>query len=179
MFTTPKGTELLMINLKGKNYLPVAQRLVWFREERPDWGMETEIITANQELSIVKATLKNEMGRIIAQATKTETLKGFADHLEKAETGAIGRCLAIAGFGTQFAEGLEEGERIVDSPIPAKNEKTAGGLTLAQLNRLDAIASANKINNDQLGKLAKSIGIDSRQTMTIEQYNILISKIES
>ena len=26
----------------GKEYLPVASRLVWFREEHPDWAIVTE-----------------------------------------------------------------------------------------------------------------------------------------
>lgn len=33
---------------------------------------------------------------------------------------AVGRALAMLGYGTQFAPELDEGDRIVDSPIPAK-----------------------------------------------------------
>ena len=47
----------------------------------------------------------------------------FADYLEKAETRAVGRALAMCGYGTQFAPELEERERIVDSPV--KTERRA------------------------------------------------------
>lgn len=48
-----------------------------------------------------------------------ETLEGFGDFIEKAETGAIGRALALVGFGTQFcADELDEGPRLADSPAP-------------------------------------------------------------
>lgn len=30
-----------MMNLKGKDYLQVMWRLVWFREEHPDWCINT------------------------------------------------------------------------------------------------------------------------------------------
>ena len=42
--------------------------------------------------------------------------------MEKAETGSIGRALALLGYGTQFcADELDEGDRIVDAPAePAR-----------------------------------------------------------
>jgi hypothetical protein len=104
----------------GKEYLPVAQRLVWFREDHPDWAIVTEPITVDIEkgYAIFKATVSNAEGKPIGSGTKMETARGFADFTEKAETGAIGRALAVCGYGTQFAPELEEGERIVDSPQP-------------------------------------------------------------
>ena len=41
---TPKGTKLQLIDLRGKMYLPVQQRVLWFREEHPDWTIESEIV---------------------------------------------------------------------------------------------------------------------------------------
>jgi len=118
MFKTPKGTELPLLNLKGKKYLVVAARLVWFREERPEWSITTEIIQTTDTHSIVKASILDTKNcYMIATAHKREDLKHFVDHLEKAETGAIGRALALCGYGTQFAPELDEGDRIVDSPV--------------------------------------------------------------
>lgn len=104
----------------GKDYLPVASRLVWFREEHPDWAIVTEPVTIELEKghAIFKATVYNADGKPIGSGTKMETARGFADFVEKAETGAIGRALAVCGYGTQFAPELEEGDRIVDSPQP-------------------------------------------------------------
>ncbi len=116
-FKTPKGTELPLMNLKGKEYLGVAHRLVWFREEKPEWSIETEILSFTENMAYTKATIKDQSGRIIATGHKMETKLGFADYLEKSETGAIGRALAMCSYGTQFcADELDEGERIVDAP---------------------------------------------------------------
>lgn len=117
MFKTSKGTELPIINLKGKPYMQVQWRLVWFREEHPDYCIETRIVDYSDEFSIVRAEIRDNNGKLLATATKKETAQGFSDHLEKAETGAIGRALGHVGYGTQFAVELDEGERIVDSPI--------------------------------------------------------------
>jgi len=115
---TKAGTELPLLNLKGKDYLQVAHRILWAREEMPDIGIETEIVSHDDDKSIVRATIRDASGRVLATATKHETRQGFGDHLEKAETGAIGRALALIGFGTQFAVELDEGERVVDAPLP-------------------------------------------------------------
>lgn len=126
-FKTPKGTVLALMNLKGKDYLPVAQRIVWFREEKPDWSIETRYLELNAETATCRAEIKDEEGRIIATAHKTETYADFKlGHQEKAETSSIGRALALCGYGTQFcADELDEGERIVDAPRESNRSTTA------------------------------------------------------
>lgn len=115
-FKTPKGTELPLRDMKGKDYLDVPYRVQWMREEHQDWGIETSFLTLNETIAIAHATIRDASGRILAQGTKTETPQGFADYVEKAETGAVGRALALCGYGTQFAQELCEEDRIVDSP---------------------------------------------------------------
>lgn len=116
-FKTPEGKELKIIKLKGKDYLPVAERILWFREVHPDWAIYTEIKFSDESYSQVRAEIVDPTGRIIATAHKSETAKGFPDHMEKAETGAIGRALALCGYGTQFvSDEFDEKERLADSP---------------------------------------------------------------
>lgn len=121
---TPAGTILPLLNLKGKPYLQVAHRLVWFREEHPDWGIQTKLeIDFKEQRCIAHAEILNSEGRVIASAHKVEDAKGFPDFSEKSETGAIGRALALCGYGTQFAPEIDEENRLVDSPTtPAKTQ---------------------------------------------------------
>ncbi len=107
-----------LIDLKGKSYLQVMWRLVWFREEKPLWTINTMLIKLEADHAIFKAEIMDEAGRQIASGYGSEGLKDFRDYIEKAETKAIGRALAALGYGTQFAPELDEGERIVDSPSP-------------------------------------------------------------
>jgi hypothetical protein len=117
-FKTKAGTILPLTNLRGKDYLEVKYRVMWFREEHPNRPIETEVLQHTDSHSVVRATIRDENGRVLATGMKREDAKHFIDHLEKAETGAIGRAIALCGYGTQFAIEMEEGERIVDSPIP-------------------------------------------------------------
>lgn len=118
---TPKGTELQLIQLKGKDYLQVAQRLIWFNEIEKNFAINTDFLLLTAEETVCRAvvTVIGEGGvRRSSTATKRESLRDFGDHTEKAETGAIGRALALLGYGTQFATAdLDEGDRIVDSPV--------------------------------------------------------------
>jgi hypothetical protein len=135
-FTTKGGTRLDLLDLRGKPYLQVAHRLVWFTEENPCYAIDTEFPVMDVEEGLATAkviiTILTEEGKMIrrAMATKSETKKSFSDYVEKAETGAIGRALAMLGYGTQFTgDELDEGERLADSPIsPAKKKNTTGGL---------------------------------------------------
>jgi len=104
----------------GREYLPVAYRLVWFRLDHPDWGIATEPLVCDVEKGVFiwHARITNAEGRLMAEGTKMETVRGFADAAEKAETGSIGRALGVLGYGTQFCPEFDEGERIVDSPMP-------------------------------------------------------------
>jgi hypothetical protein len=57
-----------------------------------------------------------------ATATKSENAASFPDFIEKAETGAVGRALAMLGYGTQFTgDELNEEHRIVDAPVERAN----------------------------------------------------------
>lgn len=125
-YRTSKGTELPLLNLRGKQYLEVKFRLVWFREEHPDWSIETELMSVTEVSAYARATIRDETGRIIATSHKFENIKGFPDFIEKAETGSIGRALALIGYGTQFcADELDEGKRIVDAPTQIRERGTS------------------------------------------------------
>jgi hypothetical protein len=122
------------INLKGKQYLPVAARIAWFREDHVDWTINTYPVPdlSGTDYCTFAAEILDDEGKLIAKAHKTEHEKHFADYREKAETGAIGRALALCGYGTLFAQELEEpvtpaGDmRIVDAPQPTKTVLTPG-----------------------------------------------------
>ena len=131
-----------MMKLKGKDYLQVMWRLVWFREDHPDWSIDANILEADAEHAVFKCVISDENGVQKCSGHGSESKKDFGDYLEKAETKAVGRALAMLGYGTQFtATELDEGERIVDSPVDrtprgsAEAAQEAGKKKLEELNR--------------------------------------------
>jgi hypothetical protein len=116
-----------MMKLKGKDYLQVMWRLVWFREDHPDFGIDTSALSIDENHAVFKCAITDPNGIQVSAGHGSESKKDFGDFIEKAETKAVGRALAMLGYGTQFAaDELDEGERIVDSPInraPKKQEE--------------------------------------------------------
>ena len=134
---TPSADDF--ITLKGKQYLPARRRIQWMRggtpEAHPEWGIATSIIQfeRGERLGVgrvkggyacVKAVITDDTGRVIAEGMKTEWSENFGDFLEKAETGAIARALAVAGYGTETALDLDdgaEGDRPADAPVEQRS----------------------------------------------------------
>ena len=114
-----------LMDLTGKAYLQVMWRLVWFREEHPEYGIHTDLVEHDkaEHSAVFKAVITDENGSILSTGFGSESIKDFRDYLEKAETKAVGRALAMLGYGTQFAPEMDEGERIVDSPVPSNKPK--------------------------------------------------------
>ncbi len=109
-------------NIKGKYYLEVKWRIVWFRDTHPDGSISSEIQNLG-DMSWVSATV-NDGEKILSTGLATIRTAGAKEttwsgrEIEKAETAAIGRALAHAGFGTQFShESENEVDHLADSPI--------------------------------------------------------------
>lgn len=127
----------------GLLYLKAPYRVLWMREEHPDWAILSEIVFADYErgFAVAKATILDSSGNIIAIAHSEES-RGKLPFVKKAETGAISRALALAGYGTQFGE-LEDEDAgqyggIGDSPIGQGGASTRGagepGLAAGSIN---------------------------------------------
>jgi hypothetical protein len=117
-----------LMQLKGRDYLNVQNRLLWFiRDQRSFISMglarvpyviRTELVEMDREAGFahfrtyVRDVLGNE-----ATMYGSESAKDFGDYAEKASTKSLGRALLALGYGTAFAPEMDEGERVVDSPV--------------------------------------------------------------
>lgn len=100
------------INIKGKEYVPVSERVKEFHETLKGGGaITTEIISNTDKMVVVKATVT--IGEVEytghSQAIWGEGMMGKVA-LEVAETSAIGRALGFAGFG--IVEGIASADEI-------------------------------------------------------------------
>ena len=114
-----------LMDLKGKKYLQVMWRLVWFREDKPLWSIDTHMEQLTENHAVFSAKIYDENGVQKSAGYGSESVKDFKDFIEKAETKAVGRALAMLGYGTQFSPEMDEGERLVDSPVPMPQKQTA------------------------------------------------------
>lgn len=153
-----------LIDLRGKKYLPVNMRLVWFREDYPGGSIQTEVM--NYDPLVVRASVYNNEGALLATGHGSANIQQGAKvvwsgrEIEKAETAAIGRALGHAGFGTQFDNDDDDLDNLADSPVDLINlvNKQNGTKTHQDAPKSDLqgsdqpdIATPAKSSQDRLG----------------------------
>jgi hypothetical protein len=124
-----------IVDIRGLEYKTVALRVTEFRNERPDWTIETEVIDPGEYVT-VKATILNEAGRVIATGHASEErgvgMVNETSALENAETSAVGRALAFYKYPGQFLRSADEmGDALIQQAInEAANEYKQRGLVI-------------------------------------------------
>src|SRR3990167_9120689 len=102
-----------IVSIHGKEYQTVAYRVGKFREAHGlDLSLTTELVSRDEEVVVMKATIANGEGRVLATGHSEEYRKSSqinkTSASENAETSAIGRALAALGLGgTEFASADE------------------------------------------------------------------------
>jgi len=117
------------VNIHGKEYYTVAERVHTFRETSPDLTIETEIVRWEGDDVVVKASISDN-GKLIATGLAHEvrgsTNINKTSHVENCETSAIGRALAAFGLaGTEYATADE-----VANAIAQQQEKEINQLLI-------------------------------------------------
>lgn len=106
-------------------YLDVKYRLLWFRLHRPQGKIVPDIVHVDEKSAVVSCKLYEDKAdaadQFLAQASAQRfcSEEKYGDrYLEIAETAAIGRVLAAAGYGTQFCGNTDMLSGIIaDAPI--------------------------------------------------------------
>lgn len=96
--------EIAYVNIKGKDYAEVKEKIKAFRKVFPEGSISTKIISVDEQTCLIKAEVFNENGSLLATGHAFEQRSSLKDYLkdymiEITETSAIGRALSYVGFG--------------------------------------------------------------------------------
>ena len=132
------------INIHGKQYVEVKERIKYFRENFKDWSLTSEVIDLTEDRCVIKATISNEKGRVIASGIAYES-KGSSyinktSFIENCETSAWGRALANIGIGLDLA--IASADEVLNAKAQDKPKKL----------------SKSKLDNGQLQAMIVAIG---------------------
>ena len=103
-----KANDLVtQVDIKGKAYTEVNQRIKAFRMIYPTGSITTELVSLENGVCVMKATVAyvgddGEMtilGEGTAYEKENSTFINKTSYIENCETSAVGRALGMAGFG--------------------------------------------------------------------------------
>jgi hypothetical protein len=123
------------VNIKGKEYITVNERLIHFRKEAAykGWRIVEDLISLDDKEGVFKATILdpegNEMVSAHAQEYRDSSYINKTSFLENGFTSALGRALGYLGIGldTSIASADEIGNAV-------SNQDSKPWLTENQLN---------------------------------------------
>lgn len=156
--------NLKTVDIKGKQYAEVNKRVMAFRELEPNGSISTEIMSIDNGVCIVKATVTNSDGFVLATGLAYEkegnSFINKTSYIENCETSAIGRALGFIGIGIDTS--IASLEEVENAKLQQENLKPA---TKAEKKMfMDYCEALNVPYKDIL----KQVGVDGQ--MTKEQH---------
>ena len=192
------NSEINMIDLKGKNYAMVPERVTAFRKLFPEGFIKTEIISHDGTTVLMQAVVgyyENGCPIILssgfAQEVKGRGMVNGTSYIENCETSAVGRALGMIGLGINgggicSAEELanavtaqrqmkEEEQALCNPPIP-KGGPVETGKKVPQTEKPAPIA--NYILNE-ITDIQEKVGIATYQEARKQVFSFAETLVES
>lgn len=90
-------------DIKGKQYAEVNQRINAFRQLHPEGGIVTELLSNDNGVCVIKATVVSAEGKVLgtgmAYEKESSSFINKTSYIENCETSAVGRALGMCGIG--------------------------------------------------------------------------------
>ena len=168
--------------IKGRMYMEVHQRIKAFRMVFPEGTVSTEIISIENGVCVIRATVgfddENGNFHILGTGTAYEkegsTFINKTSYIENCETSAVGRALGMAGFGIDASiASAEEVANAIANQTEDKQEKQERKATPNQISFL-----LTKYSGENLKKLLKANNIETIDDLPMTKASELIGKIK-
>ena len=171
---TQANEGLSTVDVKGKEYVVVPQRVKAFRKLYPDGFIMTDILSHENGVVVMqaKAGYYDEEGNAFVLGTGLAFEKADSSYInntsyiENCETSAIGRALGFLGLGIDAAicsaeelinavSNQDKPARKPEKPVEVKKDAPAEVATVA---KVPALSESMQYLNDSLTAMAKATG---------------------
>ena len=166
--------SLLSMDIKGKDYIPVNERIKAFRYIYPQGQIRTEIIGLADGVCTMKAEAYDEEGRLLstghAQEKETSSFINKTSYIENCETSAVGRCLGNLGIGLDY--GFASYEEVANAKKQQEDAKNDGEVKISN----DQWKTLNKFySKDDIKAMYQELGITNGKDIPMDYA---VKKIE-
>lgn len=150
--------EEAKVDVKGKKYAMVNDRVKAFRMVCPNGAINTDIISLGDGIVTIKATVSDEEGRILgtgtAQEKESSSYINKTSFIENCETSAVGRALGFAGIGVDgsMASAEEVANAILNQGNKPVKEDPNRVLTIDEVKRLKTFCGKYNMPEEILAK---------------------------
>lgn len=179
------------IDVKGKDYAEVPQRIKAFRSLFPNGAIETSIISNDNQMVVMKATVRDEEGHVLGEGhayeKESSSFINKTSYIENCETSAVGRALGMCGFGIdisvasyeEMANAINNQDRMkaekAMETTPKTEEEARKKCSEAQANFVEKLVAEKHIDKEAY---LKQLKIKSFADLTSAQASAIINKLK-
>lgn len=171
---------LKTIDVKGKNYVEVNERLKAFWQLCPEGRIVTNILKLENDICVIQsAVFENKEDREpratgIAYEKEGSTFINKTSYIENCETSAVGRALGNAGIGIDTS--IASAEEVQNAIIQQDDDKVIDKTKVDALNK--SIENAG-IKDEVVELILSQYGYTSTNEIKIKDYMQIISDFKS
>lgn len=173
--------ELKTLDVKGKDYVEVNERVKAFRMLYPEGTIVTEIKQIENGSVIIQATIyadyENDkvLATGIAQEKEGSTYINKTSYIENCETSAVGRALGFLGIGIDTS--IASAEEVQNAIVNQNKINEDDLITTAQEKAIRDIA--NKVDKDHVIATMKDYGYEKFAEIKQKDYMNIVKNLES
>lgn len=156
--------SIVSVDVKGKQYAQVKERVKAFRMLHPNGTIITEMVTFKGGIVVFKASIFDAEGHQLstgyAQEKLGDSFINKTSYVENCETSAVGRALSFCGFG--ISESIASYEEVGNAKMNQSNTKDGMILAIEEIKKtypesqtlkLYIETALNTANVDRVSKL--------------------------
>ena len=163
------------ITIKEKEYVLVNERIKHFRQNYKNWSLESDIISLDNGVCVIKATIKDENGTVkatgLAYEKENSTFINKTSYIENCETSAWGRALGNLGIGidTSIASAEEVQNAVLNQDLGDQNNDAD---ILAGVDTCNTLAELSAYYNEYSKKVSDKTTLNRRVNQRKRAINV-------
>lgn len=155
------------IEIRGKQYIPVNERVKEFRAKYPDHILLSELVSLDENSVVMVAKVYDKDGNVVANGYAQEDRNASninkTSYVENCETSAVGRALGMFGIGIDASmASADEVANAIDRQEALKQKVTKSNVS--------ALKMLAETKGSDLAKILSFYEVERVEDMTMEQW---------